>query len=74
MNRRSSRSSVYLYSYLSQPLQKEHAAIACRRDVPDLDERIAKGQIEILDYSQWYTLSGEFDADRVLEGWIERET
>ncbi|MGB5932266.1 MAG: MEDS domain-containing protein, partial [Anaerolineae bacterium] len=27
----------------------------------------------ILDYSQWYTKSGRFEADEVLQGWIEKE-
>ncbi len=32
----------------------------------------ANGQIEILDYSQWYTPDGKFDADRVLQAWLEK--
>ena len=32
-----------------------------------------KGQIEILDASQWYTKSGEFDAAEVVQGWVEKE-
>ena len=41
---------------------------------PDLDGYINSGQIEILDYSQWYTRSGRFSADEVLQGWIDKLT
>ena len=40
--------------------------------LPRLDDYIKKQQIEILDYSEWYTKGGKFDADRVLEGWVEK--
>jgi PAS domain S-box-containing protein len=57
----------------SEPLIKEEAEKELRKAVKDLDEYIRKGQIEILDYSQWYTKAGKFGADRVLEGWVEKE-
>jgi len=57
----------------STPLNAAAAATALRRAVPDLDERIRRGQIEILSYDQWYTLGGHFDADRVLKGWVKKE-
>jgi len=56
----------------SAPLQVDQAAKALRDAVPDLDKYIDNGQIEILDYSQWYTRSGKFSADEVLQGWIEK--
>ena len=37
-----------------------------------MDDYIGSGQIEILDYSQWYTKSGMFEADKVLQGWLEK--
>ena len=54
----------------SRPLEVKDATEALRKAVSDLDTYIEKGQIEILDYSQWYVRDGQFDADRVLEGWI----
>lgn len=57
----------------SEPLQAEDAKRALKRVVKNLDEYIEKDQIEILDYSQWYTKSGRFDSDKVLQGWAERE-
>jgi len=56
----------------SAPLKVDQAAKALRDAVPDLDKYIDDGQIEILDYSQWYTRSGKFLADEVLQGWIEK--
>jgi len=57
----------------SEPLGAEDAKAALKEKVKNLDEYIKKGQIEILDYSQWYTKTGRFDADKVLEGWVEKE-
>jgi len=57
----------------SEPLKARYAKQALKRAVKDLDSYIKKGQIEILDYSQWYTKTGEFDADIVLKGWVEKE-
>ncbi len=68
------KNNEYCMWITSAPLQEEQAILALRQDVSDLDDRIARGQIEILDYAQWYTLGGKFDADRVLAGWVERET
>jgi PAS domain S-box-containing protein len=57
----------------SEPLNVEQAQAALRQALPDLDDYLRRGQIEILDYSQWYTASGKFEADRVLQGWIDKE-
>lgn len=57
----------------SQPLEVEEAKQALRKVIPELDQYIQKGQIEILPYTEWYLLGGAFDADRVLQGWVEKE-
>ncbi len=56
----------------SEPLKVEQATAALRAAVPNLDDNINKGQIEILDYSQWYTRTGKFAADEVLKGWVDK--
>ncbi|MEN6518086.1 MAG: MEDS domain-containing protein [Methanospirillum sp.] len=56
----------------SAPLEVEAAARSLRASVPDLDERIARGQIEILDYRDWYVRDGQFDAETVLRGWLDK--
>jgi len=55
----------------SEPLSTEEAKEAMRKEVNDLDQYMAKGQMEILDYSQWYTKSGRFDAEEALAGWVK---
>ncbi|MDQ1329352.1 MAG: hypothetical protein QG641_2641, partial [Candidatus Poribacteria bacterium] len=57
----------------SEPLDAEDAKQALKKAVKDLNSYIKKGQIEILDYTQWYTKTGEFNTDIVLNGWIEKE-
>ena len=51
----------------------EDAKHALRAVVPDLDERIRQGQIEFLDYRQWYFPDGEFDAESLLQRCVEKE-
>jgi PAS domain S-box-containing protein len=57
----------------SEPLSSEDAKQALKKKVKNLDDYTKKGQIEILDYTQWYTKTGRFDADEVLQGWVEKE-
>jgi len=58
----------------SEPLNASEATRALKKEVKNLDDFIKKGQIEILDSSEWYTKSGGFDADIVLSGWITKES
>ncbi|MFQ6003242.1 MAG: MEDS domain-containing protein, partial [Candidatus Zixiibacteriota bacterium] len=57
----------------SEPLPAEGARKSLGRAVRNLDYYLEKGQIEILEARQWYTESGKFDPDKVLNGWIEKE-
>jgi PAS domain S-box-containing protein len=57
----------------SAPLVVEAARESLSKAVSGLDDYITKGQIEILDASQWYTKSGSFRSDEVLQSWIEKE-
>jgi len=57
----------------SEPLRVEDAKSSLESAVRNLNDFLKKGQIEILDCSQWYTKSGMFEADRVLQGWVEKE-
>ena len=56
----------------SEPLSAEDAEKSLSQAVTNLDDYIKKGQIEILDYSDWYTKSGSFEADSVLKGWVQK--
>jgi signal transduction histidine kinase len=55
------------------PLRATDARTALRNAVPDLDNRLKAGQIDIIDHHDWYTLTGRADADATLRGWVERE-
>jgi hypothetical protein len=57
----------------SEPLRAEEAEKSLRKAIKDLDKYIKRGQIEILDYSQWYTKSGKFEADKVFRGWANKK-
>jgi PAS domain S-box-containing protein len=57
----------------SKPLGVDEAWVALREAVPELEQYVEKGQIEILSHEDWYLLGGKFDSDRVLNGWVEKE-
>ena len=67
------RNNEFCMWVTSPPLEVEEAKKALRKAVPDLDEYIQKSQIEILPYTEWYLLDGEFDLNRVIQGWVEKE-
>lgn len=56
----------------SEPLKALEARDALATTVPDLDELWARGAIELLEHSDWYLQDGEFDQQRVLDGWVQR--
>jgi len=57
----------------SPPLEVEEAKEVLKESVPDLDDYIKKGQIEIIAYDKWYLSGGKFDSKRVLQGWVDKE-
>ncbi len=57
----------------SPPLEAEEASLALQKEVPELEKYIRKGQIEIVPYTVWYLFGGEFDLERVLQGWVDKE-
>ncbi|MBP1766745.1 MAG: sensor histidine kinase response regulator [Candidatus Aminicenantes bacterium] len=58
----------------SEPLGVRQAREALKEAVPDLEDYIRSGQIEIIDYKDWYVRSGRFSADEVLKGWVDKLT
>jgi len=56
----------------ADPLNAADARRALKRAMPDLQKYLAKGQIEIIPYSEWYIKDGTFDSDRVLNGWVDK--
>jgi PAS domain S-box-containing protein len=57
----------------SPPLEVEEAKLALQKAIPNLDEYIKQGQIEIISYDNWYLLDGKFDTNMILEGWVRKE-
>ena len=56
----------------SEPLPSAQAKAALAARVDNLEKYIANGQLEVLEYSEWYTLGAGFQSDRVLQGWVDR--
>lgn len=57
----------------SPPLRAAEALDALRNAVPDVDARLTKGQIEIIDHGDWYLRTGKLGADEVIAGWLQRK-
>ncbi len=55
-----------------ESLGTDQAKAALRKAAPQFDACVANGQIEILDYRDWYKASGRFDPDRVRQGWLDK--
>ena len=56
----------------SPPLSTEVAQGAMREAVPDFEQYLAEGQIEIVSYRDWLLTGGQLDAQRVLRNWIAK--
>lgn len=56
----------------SQPLEVEEAKTSMKRNVPDFDVYLEKGQIEIIPYTSGYLKEGIFDPDRVVNSWVKK--
>lgn len=54
------------------PLSEQQAKRAMEKAVPNFDEHLEKGQIEILAHTDWYLEQGVFDALRVFEQWMDK--
>ena len=53
----------------ARPLRAADATDALRSAVPDLDRRLARGQIQVVDHDRWYsTREGKAGADAVIVG------
>ncbi len=68
------RSNEFCMWITSPPLEVADAKEALKKAVPHLEKYLQKGQIEIISYNDWYLLGGKFDCNRVLEGWVQKET
>jgi len=56
----------------AKPLNPAEANKALQKKVRNLDDYIKKGQIEILEHSQWYTKSGTIDPEAITQDFINK--
>jgi hypothetical protein len=54
------------------PCIEERAREALRRSIPDVDGRIAAGDMEIVPHTGWHLKDGVFDPLRVIDGWQQK--
>ncbi len=52
----------------------EDALRAMKKGVPDFEEYVAKRQMEIFPYTDWYLKGGRFDLKRTLRMWMEKHS
>jgi DNA-binding CsgD family transcriptional regulator len=65
-------SNEYCVWAISEPITEDEAWAVLRRDIPDLDNRAARGQFEVLPGFDWYLKGGEFDSKKITSGWHEK--
>jgi len=56
----------------STPLSSKDAKYEFNKLIPNFEDYLKTGQMEILSYNEWYTVDGLFDTDRVLDGWVKK--
>ena len=49
------------------------AKASLNKAIENLGDYIDKGQMQLIDYKEWYVKAGTFDANQVLKAWIEKE-
>jgi hypothetical protein len=53
-------------------LTTEDAVTALKNAIPGFSGRMAKGQMEIFPYTDWYLIGGNFDLQRTLDMWMAK--
>ena len=56
----------------SDPFGREDARDSLRAAVPDLEGRERRGQIEIIDFRNWYLRNGALSPDETVKQWLAR--
>ncbi|AKB27593.1 sensory transduction histidine kinase [Methanosarcina siciliae T4/M] len=57
---------------VSQPSEVKEVKEILRKDLPDFDVYLEKGQIEVVPSTHWFVREGIFDSEKVLNCWIEK--
>ncbi|MCW4025509.1 MAG: MEDS domain-containing protein [Candidatus Bathyarchaeota archaeon] len=56
----------------SEFLTAQTANKAMQQAIPNYQDYVTKGQIEIIPYTDWYLKEGKFELQRVLHAWVEK--
>jgi len=56
----------------SEPLSEEEAKREMRKAVPNFDQHLRSGQIEIVPHTDWYLKDGIFNLQKVLDAWTDK--
>ncbi len=56
----------------SEDLNEKEAKKKLKSEIKNYNEFLKKGQIEIFPYTEWYLKDGEFNFQRVLDGWVQK--
>ncbi|MBN2121387.1 MAG: MEDS domain-containing protein [Candidatus Omnitrophica bacterium] len=67
------RNNEFCFWAVSNPLTVDSAKKVLTRQVHDLNVYLNRQQLQIVDAKDWYAPKGSFDAEGVLQKWIEKE-
>ncbi len=56
----------------SEDLNEKEAKEKLKSEIKNFNKFLKKGQIEIFPYTEWYLKDGEFNFQRVLDGWVQK--
>jgi DNA-binding CsgD family transcriptional regulator len=57
---------------ISAPITDEEAKNSLREGIPDFDQHLAAGSINLLPGYEWYLKGNEFDVQRITGGWNDK--
>ncbi len=57
----------------SEQLEADKAEALMVEAMPDFKEYLSRGQMQIISIKEWYKPGRTFNADHVLQGWVDRE-
>jgi hypothetical protein len=57
---------------ISEPVAEADAKNALSRTIPDFEQHLAEGTIEILPGHEWYLPDDRFDMRKITKGWEEK--
>lgn len=66
------KNNEYCMWITSEPLGVDEARESLRQVIPDLNNYLNKGQLEIIPYTDWHVIDGNFDSDKVLNGFVDK--